>query len=330
MRDQQAAERFEREMATMLSGSAEPLEELSRDLRERIAVAQKLVALDLVRESRVRESLRARLTQAPDKPTVSSAVLPRQGLRIVRRLVFASGLGFALALLLLAAAAPRSLAAILEPVMHIIDAVRVGEHTQVVRSAPLTADEVAAVLGGFRRRLANGEMWYLHTPYMGFGGGVPPGQRADLKRTASLEELRSLTLLKLELPTQYHRGEAVKFHHAQVAPDGAVFMFFGSGSNELLLSQFPADEHHASSFSRSLSHTGPDGEPVMESLPLKTEKLSLGGRSATWDPAPDGSADGAVMLWEANGASHMLMGRSLTREEASALFLSLRPLDDGR
>ena len=65
-------------------------------------------------------------------------------------------------------------------------------------------------------------MWYLATPYGGFGGGVPPGASARVERVSRLERLRSLTPMSVELPTCLHRDEPVRFDHAFVTPGGWV------------------------------------------------------------------------------------------------------------
>ncbi len=70
---------------------------------------------------------------------------------------------------------------------------------------------------------------------------------------------------------------------------------------------------------------------IVESPDLKTEDLSFGGQVVVWDPDPwdpgPGRSEGSALHWEEEGVSYSLMGRSLTREEAVDLFLSLRPLD---
>ena len=63
MREGQAAVLFEAALASLLSGSSEPAMQ-DEELRDRVRVAEGLAALDLARESRVRESLRERLTEA--------------------------------------------------------------------------------------------------------------------------------------------------------------------------------------------------------------------------------------------------------------------------
>ena len=152
--------------------------------------------------------------------------------------------------------------------------VRVGDHTEIVQQAPMTAAEEAALLEQFRQRLATAE-WSLATPYGGFGGGVPRGASARVQRVSSLERLRSLTPMRLQVPTCLHRDEPVRFDHAFVAPGGWVLIFFGSGPNELLLSQFPVGEGRSVCFSRAVSRTTPEGGLVLESPELKTEELSL-------------------------------------------------------
>lgn len=147
-----------------------------------------------------------------------------------------------------------------------------------------------------------------------------------------LEWLRSRTSTGLRMPTGLHRGEPIRFDHADVAPGGIVLTFFGSGANELLLAAFPVGEGRSVGFSRMENRTAPDGRTVFENPELKTEEVSVGGQLVVWDPDPwdpgPGRSDGSALRWEEEGVSYSLMGRSLTREEAVDLFLSLRPLDE--
>jgi hypothetical protein len=232
-----------------------------------------------------------------------------------------------------------------------IEMVRVGEHTQILRQGPRTIAEVATTAERFRQQVANGQMWLLSTPYGGFGGAVPPGSSARVRRVSSLERLRSLTPMRIQVPTGLHREEPVRFDHAFVAPGGWVLIFFGSGffgsgPNELLLSQCPVGEGRSVGVGRSTSRRGPDGQLIVESPELKMEEMSFSGQVVVWDPAPEppptssggyfspGSwlpvrhrDESSALRWEEEGVSYSLMGRSLTREEAVDLFLSLRPLD---
>ena len=220
----------------------EPVETQDQELRERVRVAEGLAALDLAGESRVRESLRERLAQALKERRARPVAPASRRPWVMRRPVLAAEIAVLVAVALLAVVAPRSLAALVEPVVRMIEMVRVGDHTEIVRPAPTTAAEVAATLEQFRQRLANGQSWSLNTPYGGFGGSVPPGESARVQRVSSLERLRSLTPMRLQVPTCLHRDEPVRFDHAYVAPGGWVLIFFGSGPNELLLSQFPVGE----------------------------------------------------------------------------------------
>ena len=351
MREGQAAVLFEATLGSLLSGSSEPAMQ-DEELRGRVRVAEGLVALDLARESRVRESLRERLTQALAERRTRPAPAPRRPW-LMRRPVLAAEIAVLVAVALLAVVAPRSLAALVEPVVRMIEMVRVGDHTEIVQQVPMTAAEEAALVEQFRQRLANGQSWSLRTPYGGFGGSVPPGESARVQRVSSLERLRSLAPMRLQVPTCLHRHEPVRFDHACVAPGGWVLIFFGSGPNELLLQQFPVGEGRSVSFARSVSRTTPGGELVTESPELKTEEMSLGGQTVVWDPDPEPPARGpadtspgtgwrakarslfqparsetSALRWEKGSVSYALMGHSLTREEAVDLFLSLRPLDE--
>jgi hypothetical protein len=353
VREGQASVLFEAALGSLRSDSREPVETPDQELGERVRVAGELAALDLAGESRVRESLRECLTQAmKERRARLVAPAPRRPW-LMRRPVLAAEIAVLVAVALLAVVAPRSLAALVEPVMRMLERVRVGDHTEIVQQVPMTAAEEAALVEQLRQRLANGQSWSLRTPYGGFGGSVAPGESARVQRVSSLERLRSLAPMRLQVPTCLHRHEPVRFDHACVAPGGWVLVFFGSGPNELLLQQFPVGEGRSVSFARSVSRTTPGGELVTESPELKTEEMSLGGQTVVWDPDPDPPARGpadtsagagwrakarslfqparsetSALRWEKGSVSYALMGRSLTREEAVDLFLSLRPLDE--
>jgi hypothetical protein len=314
------------------SGSWKDVEKLEEDLRARVQRAESLARLDLAGESRVRESLRERLAQELEGRSTCHVARARRRPWVLRRPVLATGLGVALALALLAVVTPRTLAALVDRVVMMIEKVRVGDHTEIVRSGPQTGAEQAAILERHRQRLRNGQSWFLHTPYGGFGGSVPAGGDPRVQRVSSLDRLRSLTPMTIQAPTCLHRDAPVVFDHAFVAPDGCVLVFFGSGPNELLLSQFPVGEGRSVAFSRARSRTTPRGEVVTESPELKTEEMALGGHTVVWDPGPEPPSPrrtgSSALRWEEDGVSYSLMGRSLTRGEAIDLFLSLRPLDD--
>jgi hypothetical protein len=343
VREGQAAVLFEAALGSLLSGSSQPVAMQDEELRDRVRVAKGLAALDLARESRVRESLRERLTQALAERRARPAAPALRRPWVMRRPVLAAEVAVLVAVTLLAVVAPRSLAALVEPVVRMIEMVRVGDHTQILRQVPQTEADVAATLEEHRQRLASGQRWFLRTPYGGFGGSGPPGTSARLQRISSLERLHSLTPMRLQVPTCLHRDEPVRFDHAYVAPDGWVLIFFGSGANEVFLSAFLAREGWSVSYGRSVSRTTVDGKLVVESPELKTEEMSFAGQTVVWDPDPEPPStvdvhwpgtwflrrsETSALRWEEDGVSYSLMGRSLTREEAVDLFLSLRPIDE--
>ena len=345
MREKQAAMRLEGAIVSLLQGSQLPADGLDPDLRARVRVAEGLLALDLASEKRVPETLPEPLAQALVERHARAVAPAQRRPFVLRRAVLATCLGIALVLAFLAVVAPHSLAALVEPVVRMIQTVHVGDHTQIVRSAPGTSDDLAASLEQHKARLANGESWFLSTPYGGFGGNVHKGEPARVRRVSSLDKLRSQTPRSLYAPTGLYRGEPVRFDHAYVAPGEIVLMFFGSGATELLLAEFPVGEGRSVAFGRSRSRTTPDGRMVVESPELKAEQMSLGGQAVVWDPDPDPPppwqpqifspatwwpfghrAPSSALRWEVNGVSCSLMGRSLTKAEAVGLFQSLRLL----
>jgi hypothetical protein len=330
VREKQAAECLENAIGSVWSGPPGQLGVRDEDLLARVRVAERLVALDLVGASRVREALRAQLQQATRERQARAEAPPGRRPWVLRRPLLAAELALLLVVVSLAVLAPRSLAAFVEQVARVIQIVRVGEHTQIVQEAPRSEADKVATLEQHKTRLAKGESWFLSTPYGGFGGHVPPGERAGLLRVSSLDRLRASTR-GLEVPTGVHRDELVRFDHAFVAPGGGAFMFFGSGPNEVFLSAFPVGEGRSVAHGRS---TTAEGAYIVESPTLKTEEISLGGQTLVWDPDPVPPAtrsrhhkDTSALRWERSGVSYSLMGRSLTREEALSLFLSLQPIE---
>lgn len=325
MRDRQVAEHFEHAIASFPIAATESADALSDDLRDRVRVAGRLMALDFGDESRVRDSLRRGLAQAWEARRRHSGEVAQRKLWVLRRPLPALGLGGAL---MVALVVPASRAVIARPFLQLIEAVGIGGHSQVVRTEPPTQEEVARNIEHLGTAVAKGQQWFVHTPYGGFAGGVPPGQSAVIRRVDSLQNLQALTTLKLQMPTSSHRGQTVQFSHADVAPDGVVLMYFGSGPNELLLIEAPVGEGRSAVYSRTVGGTTPDGRMVFESPKLMTEELTLNSRAVVWDPDNTGlNRNSSALRWEADDIAYSLTGRSLTREEAVELFLSLRPLD---
>jgi hypothetical protein len=227
-------------------------------------------------------------------------------------------------------------------VARIIERVRVGESTQIQREAPLSDAAAAAILEQHRQRVAAGEQWFVRTPYGGFGGHVPSGEGASVRRVSRLDDLRAVER-KLQIPTGVHRDEHVRFDHALVAPGGVALIFLGSGAKEVFLSAFPVGGGRFVGYGRLVSRTGADGKLVAESPELKAEEIRVGGQTVVWDPDPTPPStirvhwpgtwflrrdENSALRWEKDGLSYSLMGRSLTRVEAVNLFLSLRPIDE--
>jgi hypothetical protein len=316
VRETHAAEQLEQLITARFAPTA-PAHTPDPDLSSRLHVATRLATLDLARESRGPAWLRARLQREAER----SAPRPRPWVR--RRPVLAAGVTLALVLALMAVFTPRSLAALVVPVVRVIESLRVGAHTRILRTAEKTAAEVAQTVAAHRQKLARGESWFINTPYGGFGGGVAQGESAVVQQTSSLEELRTLTLLDVPLPACRHRGQPLRFDHAQVAPGGIVLVYFGSGPGELLLMLAPVGSGRSVAYGRSVSRTTPDGQTIIESPELETEEVYDGDRPAVWDPDPFGRS--SALRWEEGGVSYSLMGRSLTLDEAEAFFRAARP-----
>ena len=228
----------------------------------------------------------------------------------------AASMSAAVLLLVLAALSPGTVVALTAPLTKFF---RGGEHAAVVVPPQRTPTEMLATLAAAAESIAGVERWHWDGGrYGGFGGAVPDGRSATLKRVSKLQELRSETRLPLRAPIHDYRG----FDHALVAPDGSVFMFFGSGRDELLMYATPM----SMTYMRYGNETE-DGKTVFRAPERKIEELVLNGQEAVWDPKPN--AEGAsLLMWEADGLTFILMGSLLTRDEAESLFFSMSPVGE--
>jgi hypothetical protein len=227
------------------------------------------------------------------------------------------------ALVALLLVVPGSRGAIARQAYRVLQTLHIAPRTDLVTFETRTPDEVSGSLRQYQRQLGAGTMWQVHTAYGGFAGVVPPNAAPAVRRIDQLEVLRSLATIPIHVPDAEYRGQPLSFHHALLAPDGLVLTFFGSGNGEVLLVQAPVDSGQQISYSRSVS--GPDG--VLKSVPPAIETLTIGTQRLTWDPDTTGvNPNLSALRWESIGISYSLYGRGLVKEEALALFTSLRPL----
>lgn len=172
---------------------------------------------------------------------------------------------------------------------------------------------------------AGARMWHVYTVYGGFGGAVHEEAYFDPQQIDEPAVLLSRAPIALMAFDGEYRGEAVTFHHALLAPDGVVLTYFGAHHIELLLVQAPVGRGRSVAYSRVVS--GPGGSVIGVAPSIET--LTLNGQTVTWDPDTTGiMPNNSALRWEANGVSYSLYGRALTRDEAVALFSSLRPLQE--
>jgi hypothetical protein len=330
MRDRHSAEHFERAISSLSTGSQESAEAQSDEILGRVQMAHRLMVLDLEEGSLARESVRRSLAREWTKRHARRS--PDTTLAawwVARRPLPVAVVVGVLAVVFLVAVVPASRGLLARPLFEILGMVRVGSHSFIVRTEVPTAPEAARMVEDRRRSLEQGRRWHLETMrYGSFSGVVPEGQPPTVRRVDSLGDLRAMTAFELQLPIGSHRGQIVSFSHAEVTPSGTVFVYLGSGSNELLLMETPLNDINYLVSVRMNARMGPDGQLVVESPKLKTEELTLDGRTIIWEPDDSGGRrDLASLRWEAGGMGYSLMGSSLTREEAVELFFSLRPLD---
>jgi hypothetical protein len=138
-----------------------------------------------------------------------------------------------------------------------------------------------------------------------------------VQRYRRLDDLRAHTTIRLEAPEGVYRGASLAFR------GGFVLAFFGTGDREVLLVRANVADGHSISFSQAL------GAPndVVVPVPPIAETMTIDGQQVTWDPDATGvNPNLSALRWEKAGVSYSLCGRALSKEEALALFSSLRPL----
>jgi hypothetical protein len=325
VRERTAALALDAEIEAMTSGSPDVTAGERSAHPELILLAGRLRALAVEWKERTPHALGQRVALV--RQSAASAVEERQApapslVRLrVRPLVAVSG-----AAVLLVVAIPGARNTVARQIDRLLDIVRIGPNTEVVRRDESTAGEIAASLQQHERDLASGKRWSIHTAYGGFGGTVPPGASPGLQRLDRLDILSSLTSMSIQVPTAMYRGATPVFHHALLSPDGLLLLFFGSENTEILLVQAPVGGGRAIAYSRVVDDRDTQGRLVLRSPELKTEELSLAGGTVMWDPDNTGRIpNSSALRWERDGVSYSLFGRALTREEAVELFLSLRP-----
>jgi hypothetical protein len=325
MDDRTFAQAFEQEIAAMLSGLQPPVEPDRGDLHESIQVAKQLRALATEWGRLASPALQQEVASIAERAQVGVEHGAASGRFVGRRMV-RFGVAMTAAATLIIVAIPAARQGVARQLYRVLDVVAVGADTEVVRPDAGTPGEIAATVQQFDRQLASGRMWHISTAYGGFGGGVPPGASPALQRVDRLDILSSLTAMAIQLPTAPYRGRVPTFSYALVAPDGPLFLFFGSGNNEILLVQAAVRPGHGVQYSRVIGGTEKQGRFTTYSPELKTEELVLDGHTVVWDP--DSTAlmpNSSALRWERERVTYSLLGRALTRDEAVQLFLGLRP-----
>lgn len=282
---------------------------------------RQLLALGTAWRGAVPRSLRIRISTiaqgADSAPTPE--VSPSRGWR-PPVIAAAALVGF----IVLLVAVPGARVSLAHQAFRVLQALRVAPHTQLQTDDVQTSDEVNASVRQTQRQLAAGRSWQVRTAHYGtFGGSVRAGTSADVRRIDRPDLLSSLASLPPIGPGGAYRGEPVVFHHALLAPDGVLLTFFGYGETELFLVQAPVRNGQQVAYSRSVSGAGGMIIGVIPSI----ETFTVNGQQLTWDPDTTGiMPNSSALRWEADGVSYSLYGRTLTRDEALALFSTVRPL----
>ncbi len=325
MGDTSAARRFEEQVTAMRAGGKTPTGDATRAAGGRLEIAARLLALQPDWERHALMHLRTTVARAVEDQRHQS-MPARAGQTWWPAWRMAAGVIVAGALLV--ALVPGAPALLARPLVRILQIVHVGDHTAISRNEPRTADENAAGVRELQAGVASGQRWFVHTDHYGaFGGSVPSGESAAVTRIEDLGQLQAAATMAVQVPTIDYRGDRPAFDHALVAPGGLLLLFFGSGQAELLLVEAPVGDGRAMAYSRSVGTSDAGGGITSESPELQTETFVLDGQTVVWDPDTTGLLPNTTALrWEADGVSYALMGRSLRRQEAENVFLSLRPL----
>ena len=309
-----AARAFEDHLVALLSGRVPPQDPDRED--ENVQVAQQLVALSSewrrptpsLRQKMVSLSVQAEQSlQQPPEPTTSG----------VRQTLVRFGVATTAVATLLIVLVPAARQTVGYQMNRLLEFVRVGPASGVARFEPMSSVESAGVVQQHGRSVAAGERWSVQTLYGGFSGRVPANASRRVQHVERLDVLRSLTSLPIQLPTVAYRGRVPTFHHALVAPDGMLLLFFGSGQDEVFLMEYPVGGGRAFTYTR------------VDVPELKTEEFVVNGQPVVWDPDPTGRfPHSSALRWERGDVSYSLNARAaLTRDEAVQLFLSLRPFE---
>ena len=268
------------------------------------------------------ESLRQRIAEI-STADASVAATPFAPLGDWRRPALRIGAALAGAAAVVVLLIPGARVALARQADWLLQVLQIAPSTQLVTPRVQYRDEVDASVQQFQRGLESGRSWHVSTIYGGYGGSVPQGASAVPQRIDRPDVLSSVAPMPLLAPDGIHRGQGVSFHYAWLAPDGVVLAFFGFGDAEVFLSQAPIGLGHRIAYSRVVS--GPGGTTV--GVAPSVEVLTVNGQQLTWDPDTTGiMPNSSALRWEANDVSYSLCGRALTRDEAVALFSSLRPL----
>jgi|GEM_PF-5748001 len=214
------------------------------ELESLAATAQKLAAADFSGESRIRESLKARLL-SPESAPAPRVVCPL-------RLRFAG----ALAALLLTAGilfAPAGIASLRDFMKRFA----LGGHTEVVQLREQLPEPVSTPPPVIRS-------WLLRTPIGNFGGEVPEGKSAEMVRCNTLAEALKI-YPKLLRPAWLPRG--YKLRKAMITPESGVLLIYSGAEDDIFLYQLRAGD-----------------KTVRRETYSPVEIISRQGKQAVWIP----------------------------------------------
>ena len=157
---------------------------------------------------------------------------------------------------------------------------QLGDNTFVIQSGTLHGAAIDSILASSDQKLENGESFFLHNDYGGFGGIVLEGEDPFVKQLASLSLTAGLVDFPLLVPTYFHEKipARFRFQKAEVLPNGSAIIYCGIGPYETMLKQTPVGEGKSMISSETTSTRTADGTVTSTGVAPNMEELEIAGK----------------------------------------------------
>ncbi|NMB89424.1 MAG: hypothetical protein GYA17_13780 [Chloroflexi bacterium] len=156
------------------------------------------------------------------------------------------------------------------------------------------------------------DRWVLRTEIGGFGGGVAPGESAEVLSFATLPEAQAQVPYPILRPGSLPEGYTLR--EVKLAPTYGtfwVFQFYAGPGHDILVAQFPGGPQ-PSSDPNTLS-----ANKVGAMTTGELDAVDLDGRPAAW-------MDGHTLMWAEGNITYEVGGLDLDLEQAQAIARSLQ------